>query len=89
MEYSFNHLNTKGLTSFRNAKGTVESESKRNRKIRIPKGIHPFKRKSRKKLEKMFIILKCISNSFFTFLALYLEQFSRQVYSKRRSAADT
>ena len=36
-----NHLNTKSLTLFQNARGIVESESKRNRKIRIPKGIRP------------------------------------------------
>ena len=42
MKYCFNHLNTKGLTSFRDAEGTVESESERNRKIRIPKKyVHP------------------------------------------------
>ena len=35
------HLNTKSLTLFQNARGIVESESKRNRKIRIPKGIRP------------------------------------------------
>ena len=34
-------MNTKGLTPFRNARGIVEFESQRNRKIRIPKGIRP------------------------------------------------
>ena len=34
-------MNTKDLASFQNAKGTVESKSERNRKIRIPKGIRP------------------------------------------------
>ena len=33
----------KGITPFRNARGIVESETERNRKIRIPKGIRPSK----------------------------------------------
>ena len=43
MQYCFNHLNTKGLTPFRNMRAIVKSESERNRKIRIPKGIRPSK----------------------------------------------
>ena len=41
MQYRFNHLNTKGLTPFRNVRAIVKSKSERNRKIRIPKGIRP------------------------------------------------
>ena len=41
MQYRFNHLNTKGLTPFRNVRAIVKSKSERNRKIQIPKGICP------------------------------------------------
>ena len=34
-------MNSKRLKSFQNARGIVESESKRNSKIQIPKGIRP------------------------------------------------
>ena len=37
MQYCFNHLNTKGLTPFRNVRAIVKSKSERNRKIQNSK----------------------------------------------------
>ena len=45
-------MNAKGFASFRITRGIFESESERNRKIRIPKGIRP---------SKMFDILHKVS----------------------------